>query len=218
MFGFDLPTAIGVLIIPVGLLVGLIVLNRSLKSPLNPRRISNTVRDDRGSVNYNVPKEALTLPKVWIGLIFPPVSFLLAFFVSADKNDSLFLIILFGIALCAGELYWSYCVYKIHKIIEVLTNATYPISPLAGAIKNYVPLYNLYWVYRWPRTFSNFINESGYTKIMSGNFLGNLFVVSMLISVYFGRALGLAMDLIIIIYMANKLHSHIENYNKSTIS
>lgn len=58
----------------------------------------------------------------------------------------------------AGWIYWFICVYQTHQVLAELTNSTYPIKPAAAVGYHFIPLYNVYWVIKWPAEVARFVN------------------------------------------------------------
>ncbi len=59
----------------------------------------------------------------------------------------------------AGWIYWFICIYQMHNVLAELTNSTYPISPAAAVGYHFIPLYNVYWIFRWPAEIAKFVNS-----------------------------------------------------------
>ena len=155
----------------------------------------------------------VSLPKLWIGYALAAAGFISSVVSSAGCVEEANRAFAFFIRLLLlfGELYLMFCIYRIHRIVMVLTEGNYPISPLGAVAGSYIPCYNLYWIYKWAREFAKFVNGGGYATMLSGNLLGHIFVVSMIVSIKFGRGSGLAIDLVIANYMIGKLRPHIES-------
>jgi hypothetical protein len=58
-----------------------------------------------------------------------------------------------------GLIYWFYCVYRIHKVLAVVTNSTYPISPRRAVGYYFIPFYNLVWMFKWTNQIATFVNS-----------------------------------------------------------
>jgi hypothetical protein len=80
-----------------------------------------------------------------------------------------------------GIVYWMFCVHRIHKILAEMTGGRYPISPLEAALKHLIPFYNLYWVFKWPGEFSDYVNSRGRVKMISGSLIGLMLLLSLLV-------------------------------------
>src|SRR2546430_8421541 len=47
-------------------------------------------------------------------------------------------------------VYWLVCVYEYHVVIAQATAGGYPIKPLRAAWFQLIPIYGLYWGFKWP--------------------------------------------------------------------
>jgi hypothetical protein len=100
------------------------------------------------------------LPNLWVGYIIAALFLVgeliqvIARLVSAQQRASP---IILPIGL-AGWIYWFICVYQMHKVLAELTNSAYPITPVAAVGYNFIPLYNVYWIFKWPAEIAKFVN------------------------------------------------------------
>ena len=149
-----------------------------------------------------------TLPKMWIGYIFAVVLFLYEIFETVNNPRSVHKIspVLWIIAISAW-IYWLFCVRSMHRIIAQFTNGKHTISPSEAMWFHLLPLFNLYWIFKWPNEISNFVNKRLATKSMSKGWPGFF----LLISIFLGRAVDKSLGLIGIFavgaYINNKIHS-----------
>jgi hypothetical protein len=154
----------------------------------------------------HVPHSAL--PWVWLGYVFA-----LAFLVGEILELALdlskgFDLVLVLIAVC-GWIYWLFCVHRLHKILAELSGGRYPIEPSTAVGYHFVPFYNFYWLFKWPTTLASYLNERGRTRVVNGNLLGALLLVSALLRLFDG-AIGLAAIYTVTLYISSKLRRHIE--------
>jgi hypothetical protein len=156
-------------------------------------------------------------PWVWIGFLFA-----FAFFVV----EVVFVIMTFdweqevatedpGMALALGLLglpgiiYWMFCVHRLHKILAEMTRGRYPNTPLEAALKHMIPFYNLYWIFKWPGEFSDYLNRRGRVKIISGGVLGLMLLLGLLTFRVIDGAFGMAALFGVTMYMSSKLKAHV---------
>ncbi|MEA2174587.1 MAG: hypothetical protein QOD00_2179 [Blastocatellia bacterium] len=148
------------------------------------------------------------LPWVWFGYIFA-FAFLVAevLHVALDLSEG-FKLILILIAL-SGWIYWLFCVSRFHKILEELSAGRYPIDPPKAVGYHFVPFYNFYWLFKWPRVLANYLNERGRVRIVNGYLLGFMLLLSAILRLFDG-ALGLACLYTVTLYISSKLRRHID--------
>jgi hypothetical protein len=148
------------------------------------------------------------LPWVWVGYIFA-----FAFLVGEILELALglpqgFDLVLILIAI-GGWIYWLFCVHRFHKILEELSAGRYPIEPSTAVGYHFVPFYNFIWLFKWPAKLAAYLNEHGRVRIVNGNLLGLLLLISALLRLFDG-AIGLAAIYTVTLYISSKLRRHIE--------
>ncbi len=156
-------------------------------------------------------------PPVWIG-------FILGFVVmgaeiaasSGDLSEDSLLLIL-GLALIIVA-FFLYCVYKLHKILKVMTNGDYPISPGESVGYHFLPIYNFIWIFKWPSAFSQYINQSKVTQMAPGWVLGLLLFFAGLVVDRLVPTLAVFMQFGVIGYMSFKLGEHAAGLTGSSSS
>jgi hypothetical protein len=57
-----------------------------------------------------------------------------------------------------GFVYWFVCVYQIHVVLARVPGWNHPISPARAVGFHFIPIYFLYWVFKWPREIAVFVN------------------------------------------------------------
>ena len=156
-------------------------------------------------------------PWVWVGFLFAFAFFVLeiVFISMSFQEDSEVILdrqmaLLLGLLGLPGIIYWMFCVHRIHKILAELTRGRYPISPLEAALKHLIPFYNLYWVFRWPGEFSDYLNRRGRVQIISGSVLGVMLLLGLLIFRLFDGAIGMACLFGVTMFMSFKLKAHVK--------
>jgi len=110
-------------------------------------------------------------PRIWIGYLLG-VATLIAEMIAVALHPELAkepLIIpplyLF-LANFISVVYWLVCVYEYHVVLAQVTAGAYSIKPLRAAWFRLVPIYGLYWVFKWPRELARFVNSRLGTLLM----------------------------------------------------
>jgi hypothetical protein len=113
--------------------------------------------------NQRVTEEiSAKLPNLWVGYIIAALLLIgeIGVFIAVIRLFSFpprTTPILAPIEL-AGWIYWFICVYQMHKVLAELTNSAYPITPVAAVGYHFIPLYNVYWIFKWPAEIAKFVN------------------------------------------------------------
>ncbi|HJU92216.1 MAG TPA: hypothetical protein VJ656_04695 [Pyrinomonadaceae bacterium] len=165
-----------------------------------------------------VPKSSP--PPVWVGFLFA-----FAFFVvevvfvimtfdfseeAASSTEDAQMALLLGLVGLPGMIYWMFCVHRLHKILAEMTRGRYPNTPLETALKHLIPFYNLYWIFKWPGEFSDYLNRRGRVNIISGAGLGVMLLLGLIIFRLLDGAIGMSCLFGVTMYMSSKLKAHVK--------
>jgi hypothetical protein len=99
------------------------------------------------------------LPRVWVGYLLVVVFFSTEFWLGLEAGPN-------AVRRSPGFLlaswttlgYWLHCVYRFHAVLRA-ADPYYPTSPWKAVGLHFVPLYNVYWMYKWPRQIAAFVNR-----------------------------------------------------------
>jgi len=58
-----------------------------------------------------------------------------------------------------GGVYWLVCIYRIHVVLANAPNWKHPISPARAVGFHFIPFYQFYWIFKWPREIAKFVNS-----------------------------------------------------------
>jgi len=134
------------------------------------------------------------LPKVWIGYIIAIV-FLLSEFIPlpsefSNNNTPVLLFIIF----LAGTIYWLICVYRLHYVMKQLAGLKYPISPIKAVGFHFIPIFSLYWIFKWPNEIANFLKKNYNSTMLIPYVPGFIIIAGTLVARYFDSGVGLAIN------------------------
>jgi len=110
------------------------------------------------------------LPIIWIGYLFG-IATIVAEFVAVTlhpelaKEGGIPPLYLF-LASFVGGVYWLVCIYQLHVVMAHVPGWRHPISPARAVGFHFIPFYNLYWIFKWPREIANFVNARLHQPIM----------------------------------------------------
>jgi hypothetical protein len=104
------------------------------------------------------------LPPVWVGFGLAAASFF-AELASAALPDARVGLVLVPLA---GSIYWLACIYRFHSVIRAWSNETYAIKPAMALFGNFIPIFNIYWMVKWPIEMSTYINRQSSIHLRTG--------------------------------------------------
>jgi hypothetical protein len=162
--------------------------------------------DEQGELPASSP-----LLWVWFGFIFAGAFFVGEFAVDLlELEESLAKLVLILVAL-GGWIYWLVCVHRFHKILREVSRNHYPISGAEAVGKHFIPFYNLYWIFKWPTTMTDYLSRRGRVTIISGNVLGAILLISLLTGRFFDGGIGLTGVFAVGMYISSKLRAHLKS-------
>lgn len=158
--------------------------------------------------------EVSPLPKIWIGYILSLIHYIVLFigivyYESRELNISQCLFTNpFYITAFIGLTYFLVCVYRLHLILQQLTTNKYPITPVAAVALHFLPIYNLYWWYKWPREMFDYISNQKVVNMGSDKKLIALLTIIIFTSMAFFYSMILYF--VLIHYLSKKIGLYIE--------
>jgi hypothetical protein len=103
-------------------------------------------------------------PRIWVGYLLG-VATLIAEMIAISLHPELAkepllvppLYLFLANFICL--VYWLVCVYEFHVVLMQASSGAYSIKPLRAAWFHLIPIYGLYWVFKWPRELARFVNS-----------------------------------------------------------
>jgi hypothetical protein len=154
-------------------------------------------------------------PWVWVGFLFAGAFFVLgviSVLLEAEEGPLNIWLILIGLA---GYAYWLICVHRLHKIMAQLTHNRYSISPGEAVIKHFVPILSIIWIFQWPAALSEYINQRGRVKMISGYAIGAMLLLAILLR-WVDGSFGTAFLFGVTMYVSAKLKKHVKTLKTVT--
>lgn len=127
------------------------------------------------------------LPVIWIGYLLG-VATVAAEFVAVSlhpelaKEGGIPPLYLFLVSFVGG-VYWFVCVYRYHVVMAHAAGWTHPISPARAVGFHFIPIYNVYWVFKWPREIAKFVNARLHRRIMNPVAVGVAVLAALLLRI-----------------------------------
>ena len=140
---------------------------------MNRRAVTLPRRHRRGQMDWSTgdsqgrparPQAGPPFPRIWMGYLLG-LATLVAEMVAISlhpelaKEPLLIPPLYLFLANFISLVYWLVCVYEFHVVLMHASSGAYPIKPLRAAWFHLIPFYGLYWVYKWPRELSRFVNS-----------------------------------------------------------
>ena len=88
-------------------------------------------------------------------------------------------------------VYWLVCVYEFHVILQQASSGGYRIKPLRAAWFHLIPIYGLYWVFKWPRELARFANSRLQSPLMNPDLTGLRVFAAFAIFLVLDRGFGM---------------------------
>jgi hypothetical protein len=126
----------------------------------------DTESPERSAESAELPQ----LPLIWIGYLLG-IATIIAEFVALSlhpdlaKEGGIPPLYLFLVSFVGG-VYWLVCVYGYHVVMAQVPGWKHPISPARAVGFHFIPFYNLYWVFKWPREIAKFVNGRLHQPVM----------------------------------------------------
>jgi hypothetical protein len=96
-------------------------------------------------------------------------------YMGIEGADNVFYFLWIWMYPIIGFSYWMFCVHRYHIILKEIFPG-YPITPNRAVGYHFIPLYNLFWVFRWLKTLTNFGMKRN-VKMINGYLLAIALVV-----------------------------------------
>jgi hypothetical protein len=156
------------------------------------------------------PAALPALPQVWIGYALGIVT-ILAEVVAVELHPELanggFTIPPLYLFLSAfvGGVYWMVCVYQYHVVLANIRGWKHPISPARAVGFHFLPLYNFYWVFKWPQEIARFVNWRLQKPLMKPQAVGIAVFAAFLVRLLLDPGLGLILLFVAFSYVSECL-------------
>jgi hypothetical protein len=145
------------------------------------------------SARVRLASEAQPLPKMWIGILLG-IMFLVMELIDAilfqngeihspliDFKSPPALTTAYWLIGLIIWIYWLYCVFKINEAVDRVPGYHHPITPARAVAFHFLPLFNIYWIFKWPTALAKFVNWRMQARRMHGWIAGLLVLISVII-------------------------------------
>ncbi|HEX6901844.1 MAG TPA: hypothetical protein VF789_19140 [Thermoanaerobaculia bacterium] len=175
----------------------------------------NSEARDQQTLNYST-EPVSPLPRIWIGFVLA-FGFLVAEIVEAMQGNETAIGPWTLLASVAGSFYWFHCVHRFHRILGQLSphvdqEPTYPVTPRQAVGYHFIPVFNIFWLFKWPIELVKFLSERTSVKIASGGGLGTILFFSVLTMRLIDGFLGLSLMFGFALYLSRKLRQAVAEH------
>jgi hypothetical protein len=142
------------------------------------------------------PSALPPLPQLWIGYLLGFAT-IIAEFVAVSlhpelaKEGTLIPPLYLFLVLFVGGVYWLVCVFKYHVVMRHVPGWKHPISPARAVGFHFIPIYNFYWVFKWPQEIARFVNWRFQQPVMKPQMVGLMIFAAFVLRFLFDPGLGL---------------------------
>ena len=135
---------------------------------------------------------AAHLPKIWVGYLLCVATFIDEAVVFSRHPEivagqlfvpPLHLFLLGFVSL----VFWLVSIHKLHVVLSLVPGWRHPISPAKAVWLYFIPVYNLYWLYKWTRECANFVNWRMQGGVLHPRNAGLFMMGSFLLSAVLGN-------------------------------
>lgn len=135
-------------------------------------------------------------PRIWVGHLLG-VSTLITEMIAVARHPELVkepfavppLYLFLPSFLCL--VYWMVCAYEFHLILKQATGGAYAITPLRAAWFHIIPLFGMYWVFKWTRELASFVNTRLPVPLMKPDRTGVAVFAAFVIFLFLDRGFGM---------------------------
>jgi hypothetical protein len=109
------------------------------------------------------------------------------------------------IGAIVSTAYVLHCISAYHYVVGKVEGWSHPISPKRAVRFHFIPVFNLYWDFKWPKEIATFVNWRMQSRRMSGVLVGALVLLGFLIAGFFDISIGLVVILSAFAYISRCL-------------
>lgn len=154
--------------------------------------------------------EMLRFPQLWIGYLLG-VATIVAEVVAVSlhpefaKDEIPIPPLYLFLAMFIGGVYWLVCVHRYHVILQHVPGWKHPISPARAVGFHFIPIYNLYWVFKWPQEIARFVNWKFRRPVMKPQMVGLMVFTAVLMRILLDAGFGLILLFVAASYVSASL-------------
>jgi hypothetical protein len=187
---------------PAGIVAGALARKLFDGSALRPLRCLLSFLEDamdfspgESSEDRTQPGNLPPLPQLWVGYLLGFATIIAEFVAVSlhpemEKAEIPIPPLYLFLPKFVGVVYWLVCVYRYHVVMQHVPGWKHPISPARALGFHFIPIYYLYWIFKWPREIARFVNWKFGKPFMKPQVVG-LIVFTAFLLFFFDAGLGL---------------------------
>jgi hypothetical protein len=109
------------------------------------------------------------------------------------------------IGALVATAYVLHCISTYHYLVGKAEGWSHPISPKRAVRFHFIPIFNLYWDFKWPVEIARFVNWRMQCHRMSGMLVGSVVLAGFLIAGFIDSSIGLIVILCAFSYVSRCL-------------
>ena len=142
------------------------------------------------------PGTPAAFPRIWVGYLLSVATLIaemVAIYLHPELAKEPLLVppLYLFLANFISLVYWLVCVYEFHVVLMQASAGTYSIRPSRAAWFHLIPIYGLYWVYKWPRELARFVNSRLQAPLMKPDRTGLAVFLAFVVFLFLDRGFGM---------------------------
>ncbi len=142
------------------------------------------------------PQPLPPFPRIWLGYLLGAATLIteivaVSLHPELAKEPLLIPPLYLFLANFISLVYWLVCVYEFHVVLMHAANGAYAIQPLRAAWFHLIPIYGLYWVFKWSRELARFVNAQLPSPFMKPERTGLAVFLAFIAFLVLDRGLGM---------------------------
>ena len=142
------------------------------------------------------PQASPRFPRIWVGYLLGGATIVaemiaISLHPELAKEPLIVPPLYLFLANFISLVYWLVCVYEFHVLLMEASSGTYSITPLRSAWFHLIPIYGLYWVYKWPRELARFVNSRLPAPLMRPERTGLAIFLAFIVFLLLDRGFGM---------------------------
>lgn len=159
------------------------------------------------STDRSYPENLPPLPQLWIGYLLG-FGAIVAEYVAVSlhpeiaKGERVIAPLYLFLLVFVGIVYWLVCVHRLHVILKLVPGWKHPISPGRAVGFHFIPIFYLYWMFKWPIEIARFVNSRFSQPLMRPYVAGVMMLAAFLIGALLDPGLALILLFAAISYIS----------------